>query len=71
MSVLAMAKNYNQRPSQIINLTGEYEAFCFDEACTYIVSELNKEDAKEPNFDLESPKNNDDLIAYFNANNNT
>ena len=70
MSILAMAKQFNQRPSQIINLTDEYEAFCFDEACTYIISELNKEDAKEPNFDLETPSNNDDLIAYFKANNN-
>ena len=58
------------RPSQIINLNSEYEAFCFDEACSYILNELSKEDAREPEFDVETPiNNNDDLIDYFKANN--
>ncbi|BCZ46936.1 hypothetical protein psyc5s11_30030 [Clostridium gelidum] len=57
-------------PSQIINLTNEYEAFCFDEACSYILNELGKEDAKEPKFDVDVPNNNDDLIDFFKFNNN-
>jgi hypothetical protein len=69
MSVLTMAKHYQIRPSQIINLTNDYEAFCFDEACSYILNELSKEDAREPKFDVETPINNDDLIDYFKANN--
>jgi len=69
MSVLTMAKNYKIRPSQIINLNSEYEAFCFDEACSYILNELNKEDAKEPRFDDETQHGNDDLIEYFKSNN--
>lgn len=65
-----MATQYNQRPSKLINLYDEYEAFCFDEACAYIISELSKEDAKEPNFDInQNPINNDDIIAYFKSNN--
>lgn len=64
-----MSKHFNQRPSQIINLTNEYEAFCFDEACSYILNELSKEDGKEPNFETEIPTNNDDLIDFFKSNN--
>jgi hypothetical protein len=64
-----MAKHYKLRPSQIINLNNDYEAFCFDEACSYILNELNKEDAREPKFDVETPSNNDDLIDYFKSNN--
>lgn len=64
-----MAKHYKMRPSQIINLNSEYEAFCFDEACSYILNELNKEDHREPSFDEEKPKNNDDLIEFLKSNN--
>ncbi|HBZ6635219.1 hypothetical protein FDB55_13200 [Clostridium botulinum] len=69
MTILAMAKQFNQRPSQVINLTNDYEAFCFDEACVYIMSEMNKEDAQEPRFENDTPRNNDDLIEYFKSNN--
>ncbi|NFR85399.1 hypothetical protein FDE85_01080 [Clostridium botulinum] len=68
MTILAMAKQFNQKPSQIINLTNDYEAFCFDEACVYIMSEMNKEDAQEPRFENVN-RNNDDLIEYFKSNN--
>lgn len=71
MSILAMAKQFKTRPSQIINLYNDYEAFCFDEACTYIIREMSKEDPKEPNFGINEPKknNNNDLIEYLKANN--
>jgi hypothetical protein len=67
-----MSKQFKQRPSQIINITNDYEAFCFDEACAYIISELSKENPKEPNFDINDKPTNDnnDLIAYLKANNN-
>jgi len=66
-----MAKQFKTRPSQVISLYNEYEAFCFDEACAYIMSELSKEDPKEPNFDVNEPNknNNDDLIEYLKSNN--
>ena len=48
MSILQMSKLYCLRPSEVIGLYDEYEAFCFDEACAYIVGKI-KEGLK-PNF---------------------
>lgn len=45
-----MAKTYKLRPSQILNIENDYDAFCFDEACDYILYELNKEDPKTPKW---------------------
>ncbi|WPC42964.1 hypothetical protein [Clostridium sp. JS66] len=67
-----MAKQFNKCPSEIIGLTNDYEAFCFDEACTYIIGEMSKEDAKQPKFEDDEQihkTNNDDLIEWLNANN--
>lgn len=55
------------RPSQVLNLTNDYEAFCFDEACTFIMNEL--EEKKEPNFFDNEQSNNDNIINFFNENN--
>lgn len=56
------------RPSQVLNLTNDYEAFCFDEACTFIINKL--EEKEEPWFDdSEEQKNNDNIIDFFNENN--
>lgn len=54
--MLTIASQYKQRPSEVIGLTNDYEAFCFDEACVYIFSELNKENAKEPDWVEEDKK---------------
>lgn len=67
-----MAKQYKQRPSSIIGLDG-YEAFCFDEACNYILNKWQDEDSPKPKFndDTETNKtNNNDVIEWLNANNN-
>ncbi|MBU3208520.1 hypothetical protein KPL28_02585 [Clostridium algidicarnis] len=67
-----MAKQYKQRPSEIIGLEGTYEAFCFDEACMYITSKLQDEDSPKPRFsdDKKTNKaNNNDVIEWLNANN--
>lgn len=67
-----MAKQYKQRPSEIIGITNNYEAFCFDEACTYILSEISKEDAREPRFvdnEQVNKQNNNDVVEWLNANN--
>ena len=34
------------RPSELMNIEDAYTAFCFDEACAYIVNQLK--DGKEP-----------------------
>ncbi|MBU3171352.1 hypothetical protein [Clostridium estertheticum] len=58
MSILAISKQYKQRPSSIIELIGSYECFCFDEACTYILNELSQEKPKTPNW--EESKNHEE-----------
>ena len=70
MSVLAISKQYKERPASIIGITNDYEAFCFDECCTYILSELNKENAKEPRFEDDNERNNTnnkDVIDWLNT----
>ena len=34
--MIRMAELYQKRPSEILGLTDEYTASCFDEACAYI-----------------------------------
>lgn len=34
------------RPSELMDISDAYTAFCFDEACAYIISEMR--DGKEP-----------------------
>lgn len=48
-----MAKMYKLRPSQILSIKSDYEAFCFDEACDYILSELSKEKPRTPKWEDE------------------
>lgn len=70
MSILAISKQYKQRPSEIIGITNDYEAFCFDECCTYILNELSKENPKEPIFEDNYKKkniNNDEIINWLKA----
>ena len=43
-----MSQLYNQRPSEFIAGLDEYTAFCFDEACSYIISMMRQE--KEPDW---------------------
>jgi hypothetical protein len=72
--VIAIAKQFNQRPSQVVGLNNDYEAFCFDEACLVILEELNKKDSKEPKFNIDNKdsshynRSNDDLISFFTEN---
>jgi hypothetical protein len=44
-----MAKTFNKLPSEILNIEDEYVGYCFNEACTYILFQL--EDKKTPIFD--------------------
>lgn len=39
---------FHKLPSEIARIYDEYEAFCFDEACDYIISQL--EDNKNPRW---------------------
>lgn len=52
-----MSRIYNCKPSEIMHLENEYDAFCFDEACAYIILEMEQDDdnkkRKEPRFTKE------------------
>lgn len=49
--------NYPCRPSEFIGIEDNYTAFCFDEACAFIIKQLK--DGKEPIMRVENDK-----IAY-------
>lgn len=49
---LAAAKN--REPSEILQVDDEYTAFCFDEACNYIVSKIKA--GKEPQYEKKKKK---------------
>lgn len=46
------------RPSELMDISDAYTAFCFDEACAYILKELK--DGKEPVFKKESNNDSND-----------
>ena len=48
MRILGMSKQWNIRPSSILEIDDCYTAYCFDEACHYILCQL--ENKKEPQF---------------------
>lgn len=50
MSVLAISKQYGCRPSEVFPEMDEYTAYCFDEACTYIILKLQEDEENKPHF---------------------
>lgn len=58
-----MARTYKIRPSQILRIENDYDAFCFDEACDYILSELSDENPKTPKWIDNNKANSDDNKA--------
>ena len=42
LEVIDIARLYGIRPSNLVGVEDAYEAFCFDEACTYILARLEK-----------------------------
>lgn len=49
-----MSKRYKQRPSDIIYIHNEYAAYCFDEACIFLLNAL--ESGKELKFENNGDK---------------
>lgn len=43
-----MSKRFKVRPSEILEIEDVYTAYCFDEACVYILSKV--ENGEKPNF---------------------
>ena len=46
--VLNQSIRFKKLPSEIARIQDEYTAFCFDEACDYIISQLEQE--KKPRW---------------------
>lgn len=49
--MLGLANIYKVRPSTLLDITDPYTAYCFDEACAYIIGKL--EEGEEPTFRTE------------------
>ena len=64
MRIINQALKFNRLPSEILRIDDEYTAFCFDEACLYIINQL--ENKKKPHFKDEKVDNDKDKY-YLNA----
>lgn len=71
MRIINQSRTYKLRPSEVINIDDEYTAFCFDEACMFIVQMLEETDkngkyVNEAKWHVEKEEetdsNNSDLI---------
>lgn len=49
--MIAISRQFKKRPSEVIEVEDEYTAYCFDEACSYILGKL--EAGEEPQFKKE------------------
>ena len=58
MRIINQALKFNRLPSEILRIDNEYKAFCFDEACLYIINQL--ENKKKPHFKDEKVDNDKD-----------
>lgn len=52
--ILNLAENQNRQPSEIMQIHDEYTAFCFDEACSYIVGKIKK--GEQPRYEMKKNK---------------
>lgn len=63
-----MAREYQVRPSQMLGISDEYLAFCFDEAAFYLTAEAIGKDGKLNWSNLrwrgEEKKSNADFIEF-------
>lgn len=66
---MASVFEFSCRPSEIMGITDNYTAFCFDEACAFIVKQIR--DGKEPIMRVENDKivynKPSDLYRRFNG----
>ena len=40
--VAAISRQFGALPSEIVGISDCYEAFCFNEACLYVISEISE-----------------------------
>lgn len=44
MMLLGVAQRYSKRPSELLDIGDPYTAYCFDEACAYIMNRIDAGD---------------------------
>lgn len=71
--VIIMAKRYQKRPSEIMNIDNDYLAYCFDEAALFLEAQAT-DDKGEINWNRirwkgEKKKSNKDLIKFIQKHN--
>lgn len=67
--VIIMAKRYNKRPSEMLNIDNDYLAYCFDEVALFLEAHAT-DDRGEINWNRirwkgEKKKSNKDLIEFI------
>jgi len=68
--VIIMAKHYNRRPSEIMNIDNDYVAYCFDEVALFLEAEAMN-DKGELNWnrirwkDERNRNNNQELMDFM------
>lgn len=62
LNVIATARKFKKLPSEVICCEDEYTAYCFDEACSYILSRI--EQGEEPRFSVRRKSFKDVYKAY-------
>ncbi|MCD3223784.1 hypothetical protein G8V04_14360 [Clostridium botulinum C/D] len=69
MSVINMAQQFKKLPSEIMRIEDEYTAYCFNEACSYILNQMQQEEPPKFKFDDEVSKGNNDFLEFVKENN--
>ncbi len=64
MTVIFMAQRFRSRPSDLLQITDGFAAYCFDEVCCYILSQIDE--GKRPFF-----RRTQNLYGNFTANSRT
>lgn len=63
--MIAMSKLYDVRPSSLLCITAEYDAYCFDEAVAYIISRIKE--GETPDFSIRDNKGTIEKPRYSKA----
>lgn len=66
--VIQMARQYNCRPSEFLELAG-YEAYCFDEVALFLLAEATDREGKinwkRIRWKTDKPKSNQELVDFI------
>lgn len=67
--VIIMAKHYQKRPSEILNIDNDYLAYCFDETALFLEAEAMDDKGKvnwnKIKWDSGKKQSNKDLMEFI------